>query len=105
MTQVFHLVGVGGSRKTPTAVLMAQGFALKGSVCMLQDDLGGVSRFDTAKGEFNEEGMDDPAQADVLFVECWPDDFKGGKPGDLVMRMEIVQAEERVPAADSVALA
>ena len=99
MTHVFHLVGVGGSRKTLTAVLMAQGFALKGSVCMLQDDLGGVSRFDAAKGGFAYAGDDNPAEADFLFVECWPDDFKGGKPGDLVMRMEIVQAEERVPAA------
>lgn len=105
MAQVFHLVGVGGSRKTPTAVLLAQGFALKGSVCMLQDYWGGVSRFDAAKGEFTESGDDNPAEADVLFVESWPDHFTGGKPGDLVLRMEVVQAEVHLLPADSVALA
>lgn len=31
--------------------------------------------------------------ADVLFVEHEPRDFKGGKPGDLVMHMHVVAAE------------
>lgn len=90
MKYVFHLVGFGGSRKTMVAILMAQGFALKGSVCMLKDGLGGVSRFDAAKGDFTYVGDDNPAEADFLFVEHTPDAFTGGEPGDLVMHMEVV---------------
>lgn len=93
MAQVFHLVGVQGSGKTMLAVLMSQGFAaIKGSVCMLQFDIGCVVRFDPVQGDFMEPGdiEEDPAQADVLFVEHMPDSFAGGKPGDTVIRMERV---------------
>ncbi|MFZ3141165.1 hypothetical protein [Polaromonas sp.] len=106
MKQVFHLVGVQGSRKTTVAVLMAQGFALRGSVCMLQDGLGGTSLFDAAQGDFTYTGDADPATADVLFVEHHPDTFAGVKPGDLVMRLHVVNAPDdgiASPCLDGVA--
>lgn len=89
MAQIFHLVGLQGSGKTTLAVLMAQGFfALKGSVCMLQFDGGCVVRFDPVQGDFFLGKVDeDPAQADVFFIEHLPASFTEANPGDTVIRM------------------
>lgn len=101
MTQVFHLVGVAGSRKTTVAVLMATALRAEGKVCMLKDTLGGVNVFDDEfKGDFNCCGGADEAAADVLFVEHYPDDFTGGQPGDVVMRLSVVREGPAGGAAD-----
>lgn len=91
MAQVFHLVGLMGSRRTTVAVLMAQGFAHIGRVCMWKDELGGVSRFDAQRNDFDLTGDENPELADVLFIEHHPDTFDGGKDGDVVMRLEVVK--------------
>ena len=89
--KVFHLVGDQGSGKTAAAVALAQFFGRNGSVCMLQHDLGGMCRYDRAAGDFDYAAGANADDADFLFVEHYPATFKGGLPGDVVMRFDRVQ--------------
>ena len=91
--QTFHLVGIGGTRKTTLAVALAQ-FLTRGSnpkSCVLIAE-GFAQWFDVERGGFIwPEGAEEPiadaiARADVAFIEHHPDLFTGAQPDELVIR-------------------
>ena len=98
--QTFHFVGEPGSRKTTVALGLARMFHhQRPGVKVLLLMLGCPMWFDAATDDFEIDEVHAESnalaalaveQADVLFIEHEPRDFKGGKPGDLVMHMHVV---------------
>lgn len=97
----FHFVGPIGSRKTTVALGLARMFhCQRPGVKVLLLMLGCPMWFDAAADDFVIDEVHAESKeltalavkaADVLFIEHEPRDFKGGKPGDLVMHMHVVR--------------
>lgn len=81
MAKIIHLVGEHGSGKSTHAVILSKHYAAQGLKCAGVDDP--MSEF--IKDE--EAAIKEWPDADVIFLEHFPDDTFTTKPGDQIIHL------------------